>query len=203
MNILFITQFLSTTKGGGEYLFSLIVNLLASKGHKIWIITHKIKEEDYSHFHKNITIVFVSSINYEGGLPTSFVDNIKFVIYSLIEGMRLIKSKKIDIIHSNNFAPALSSSILSSITRCPHITALWDIFSLCGNDFWKKWAKQKNISILHSFLGPRFEKLILHMHHHAIHTVSNMSKDDLIKFGAKKPIFVIKPSIEMHECKVA
>ena len=199
MNILLVTQFLSTTKGGGEYVFSLIANGLASRGHKVWIITHRIENEEYSNFHKNVTIEFVSSIKYEGGLPPSFSDNIKFVLQAMMKGSRLIKKEKIQLIHSNNFSPALSSSILSYLTGVPHVTAMWDIFSLCGDNYWTKWGNQKGVSKLHVFLGPRFEKLILKMRHSAIHTISRASEEDLVKFGSTKPIFVIDPTINLME----
>lgn len=196
MRILLLTQFLSSTKGGGEYLFNLMANAMAKKGHKVWIITHKVENEDYSQFHKNVKIEFVSSIKYEGGLPPTFKENIGFVLQAVVKGLWLIRKEKIELIHSNNFSPALSSSILSYLTRCPHITAVWDIFSLCGDNYWNKWAEQKGVSRLHAFLGPRFEKMILHIRHAAIHTISKASRDDLLKFGASKPIHIISPSIE-------
>ncbi|MGI0057524.1 MAG: glycosyltransferase family 4 protein, partial [Nitrosarchaeum sp.] len=123
MNILLITQFLSTTKGGGEYLFSIMANELAKKGHKIWIITHKIENENYENFHNNITIIFASSVKYEGGLPPTIHENVKFICSSFFKGLKLIKQEKIDLIHSNNFSPAFAASLISSFTKCPHITA--------------------------------------------------------------------------------
>ena len=101
MNILLISQFLSTTKGGGEYVFSLIANGLAKRGHKVWIITHRIENEDYSNFHKNVRIEFVSSIKYEGGLPPSFRDNINFVLQVIVKGLQIISKEKIELIHSS------------------------------------------------------------------------------------------------------
>jgi len=199
MKILFITQFLSTTKGGGEYLFSIMANELAKKGHRIWIITHKIEGENYKNLHKNITIHFASSIKYEGGLPPSIKENISFVFEAFRYGKKLIKIQKIDIIHSNNFTPALASSWISYFTKCPHVTALWDVFSLCGKNYWKKWAKQKNVSRVYAILGSRFEKMILSLRHDAIHTISNTSRNDLLEFGAKKPIHIISPTIENNK----
>jgi len=199
MKILLITQFLSTTKGGGEYLFSLMANQLAKNGHKIWIITHKIENEDYTNFHKNVRIHFMSPIKYEGGLPPSIKENISFILSAFWTGLKLVKKEKIDLIHSNNFSPAFSASLISSFTQCPHITAMWDIFSLCGKNFWSKWAKQKNVSKFHAFVGKRFEKMILKLNHKAIHTISEATKDDLLKFGAKKPIHIILPAIETLE----
>ncbi|MGI0011636.1 MAG: glycosyltransferase family 4 protein [Nitrosopumilaceae archaeon] len=195
MNVLLLTQFLSTTKGGGEYVFSVIANALANRGHNVWIITHKIENEDYTHFHKNVRILLVSSIRYEGGLPPSFKDNIKFVFISVWLGLQLIKKENIELIHSNNFSPALAGSILSYLMFKPHITTVHDIFSLCGKKFWNMWGKQSNISKFNVLLAPLFEKMMVRLTHHAIHTVSEATKDDLIKFGAKKPIYVIHNTV--------
>ena len=35
MNVLLLTQFFSTTRGGGEYVFSMIAQLLAEKGNNV------------------------------------------------------------------------------------------------------------------------------------------------------------------------
>lgn len=197
MNIILLSQFFSITRGGGEHVFSLIAKNLANNGHKVWIITNKISNEHYE-FHKNIELIFVKpDLEYKGGLPSSFIDNIRYSVNVIITGLKLIKDKKIDIIHSNNFSPALAGSILSYLTHKPHITSVWDIFSLCGNDYWHRWTKQTKVSKMYAFFGPRFEKLILRLPHTAIHTISEASKEDLIKFGAIKPIYIIPPSIEL------
>jgi len=201
MNILLLTQFLSTTKGGGEYVFSVMANGLANRGHKVWIITHKIENEDYTQFHKNVKILFVSPIRYEGGLPPSFRDNIKFVLQATRKGLQLIKTEKIELIHSNNFSPALAGSILSNLTHRSHITTVHDVFSRCGKKYWEMWGKQSNISRFNVLLAPFFEKMIIRLKHDAIHTVSEATKDDLIKFGAKKPIYVIHNTIRSSKIK--
>jgi len=196
MKILLLTQFFSTTKGGGEYVFSIIAKTMAENNHKIWIITNKILGESYTS-HKNIQIIFVPpTIEYKGGLPPTFSENLKYLLNAVKKGKQIIKKEKIDIIHSNNFSPALAGSILSFLTSKPHITAVWDIFTLCGKNYWKRWVEQENVSKIHAFLGPRFEKLILKIPSKAIHTISEATNNDLKKFGAKKPIYVIFPSIE-------
>jgi len=44
VNILLLSQFFSTTRGGGEYVFSTIAKKLAEKDNKVWVITNKIKK---------------------------------------------------------------------------------------------------------------------------------------------------------------
>ncbi|MHB8545763.1 MAG: glycosyltransferase family 4 protein [Nitrosotalea sp.] len=195
MNVLLLTQFFSTTRGGGEYIFSLIADQLAKNGHKVWIITNKITGEDYP-THANIKIIFVKpNLEYQGGLPPGIIDNLRYSINTMLTGRKIIKNEKIDMMHSNNFAPALAGSVLSSITGRPHITAIHDIFSLCGKNYWNMWGNQANVSKINVILAPFFERLMIKLRYDGIHTVSEATKDDLEKFGAKKPIYVIPNSI--------
>jgi len=196
MNVLLLSQFFSTTRGGGEYVFSLIAKKLVENNHNVWIITNKIKGEEYN-VNQNLRFVFVPpTLEYKGGLPPKFSDNVKFTINAVIKGLKIIKKEKIDLIHSNNFSPALAGSILASLSSKPHITTIHDIFSLEGKDYWKKWAKQNNVSRINSWLGPYFEKFMINFKFNCVHTGSNATRGDLIKFGVKKPIYVIPYTIE-------
>lgn len=201
MNILILSQFFSTTKGGGEYVFNTLTKSLAKHNHRIWVITNKIKNENYEEI-QNVHYVFVPPlIEYKGGLPPTFSENIRYVFAALRKGLSIINKEKIDLIHSNNFSPALTGSILSSLTSTPHLTTVHDVFSLCGKDYWKKWGEQNDVSRLNVLLAPFFEKLIIKLKHKATHTVSNATKEDLIQFGEKKPIYVIPNSIEIKDFK--
>ena len=203
MNILLLSQFFSTTRGGGEYVFSLIARNLAENGHRVFVITNKISGEDYKD-QRNIHVTFVPpTLEYKGGLPPGFADNVKYFINATWTGLRIIKQEKIDIIHSNNFAPALAGSMLATLTSRPHITTVHDIFSLCGKNYWKKWGEQSDISRMNVWLAPFFEKLMIKLRYDCIHTVSDATKEDLIKFGAKKPIHVIHNTIESNQIQGA
>jgi len=160
MKILLLTQFLSTTKGGGEHVFALMGKLLAKSGNKVWIITNKIKNEEYE-YHKNLKIIFVPpTLEHKGGLPPGFKDNLLYCTFALRKGISIIKKERIDIIHSNNFTPAFTGSLLSLLTSKPHVTTIHDVFSLY-KDFWKHWAKQENVSKLNVLLAPLFERLMI------------------------------------------
>jgi len=200
MNVLLLSQFFSITRGGGEYVFHSIAKKLAENGHNVFVITNKIKNEKYLEESK-IKLIFVPpTLEYKGGLPPTFSDNIKYTLNAVRKGRKIIKTEEIDLIHSNNFAPALAGSILSQITSKPHITTIHDIFSLGGKDFWKKWGEQSDISKLNVKIGPFFEKILVKLKHNCIHTVSEATKDDLIKFGVKKPIYVIPNFIQNQPC---
>ena len=199
MNILLLSQFFSTTKGGGEYVFQTIAKEMVQNGHKVWVITNNIKGETYQES-KNLKIIPVSpTIQYKGGLPPLFSDNIRYVINTFQKGRDIIKNQKMDIIHSNNFSPALAGSLLSTFTKTPHITTIHDIFSIYDKDFWRKWTEQSNVSSTNAKLVPFFEKLMMRFKFDCIHTVSNATKNDIQKIGTTKPIHVISNCIQDEE----
>ena len=196
MNILLLSQFFSTTKGGGEYVFKIIAKVMAENGHKVWVITNNVKGEQYQES-ENLKIIPVSpTIQYKGGLPPSFTDNIRYTLNSFQKGKSIIKNEKIDIIHSNNFSPALAGSLLSTFTKTPHVTTIHDIFSIYDKNFWRKWAKQSNVSSTNAILVPFFEKLMTKFRFNCIHTVSNATKNDIQKIGRTKPIHIIPNCIQ-------
>ena len=174
----------------------MIAKMLAKNGHRVWVITNKMTDETYDN-QDNIQINFVKpDLEYRGGIPLGFLDNLRYSFNAFFAGLSLIKKEKIDIIHSNNFSPSLVGSSLSLFTSKPHIMTVHDVFSLYDKDFSKKWAQQANVSKASSMLIPFFEKLMIHFRHSIMHTVSDATKDDLKKLGEKKPIYVIENSVE-------
>jgi len=196
LKILLLSQFFSSTRGGGEHLFYIIAKKLVENNHQVWVVTNKIEDENYPII-KNLKIIFVPPVlKYQGGLPPSIKDNMQYWINAVKVGKKIIKENGIEIIHSNNFTPSLVGGTLSLLTSKVHITSIWDIFSLCGCDYWKKWVSQTGVPKINQFLGPIFEKIVLKSKSNAFHTISEASKEDIIQFGGKKPIYTISPIIE-------
>ena len=180
-------------------MFKLLASSLVKNNHKVWIITNKIREEKYEQ-KENLNIIFVKpTLSYDLGRLPTFSDNIRYTFNAVREGLKVIKKEKIDVIHSNNFAPALAGSILSSITSKPHVLTIHDVFSLCGRNYWKKWGAQSDVSKINVMVSPIFEKWIIRLKHDCIHTVSDATRDDLVKFGSKKPIHVIHNSVSSRQ----
>ncbi|MCV0373499.1 MAG: glycosyltransferase family 4 protein [Nitrosarchaeum sp.] len=196
MNVLLVSQFFSTTKGGGEYVFKTIAELLAQNGHKVWVITNNVRGEKYQES-ENLKIVRVGpTLQYKGGIPPTFLDNIRYAINAFQKGISIIRNHRIEIIHSNNFSPALAGSMLSYFTRTPHITTIHDIFSIYDDKFWKKWQEQSDVSHTNARLVPFFEKMMMRFKIDCIHTVSEATKKDIEKIGTKKPICIIPNCIQ-------
>jgi len=196
LKVLLISQFLSATRGGGESVFSDIANGISEKGHKVFVITNRIEKEDYTKFNNNVKLIFISSLPYVAGYAPSLGEDFGFIFKAIKKGFSLIRKEKIQLIHSNNFSPSFAGSILSSLTKVPHIICIHDVFSFCEKDYWKKSSKQPKVSKINAILGPLFENMIIKLSHNLIHTVSDASRDDLIKLGAKKPIRVIHNAIK-------
>ena len=168
---------------------------MVQNGHKVLVITNNVKGENYEES-ENLKIITVSpTIQYKGGLPPTFLDNIRYAINAFQKGRNIIKNQNIDLIHSNNFSPALAGSLLSNFTKKPHVITIFDIFSQNGKDFWKKWIKQTDVSKINAMLVPWFEKILMKIKHDAIYTISNASKYHIVKIHAKKPIYNIPPTI--------
>lgn len=195
MRVLLLSQFFSTTRGGGEYVFGLLAEKLAENGNEVWVVTSRIEGEHYAN-RKGINVVFVEpTLQYRGGMPAGISENARYAVNAVRAGRRIVREHGIEIIHSNNFAPALAGSLLSSLTSVPHITTIHDVFSMCGRDYWRRWGAQGNVSRLSVMLAPLFERLSVRLRMECIHTVSEASRDDLLRLGAKKPIHVIHNAV--------
>ena len=95
MNILLLSQFFSTTKGGGEYVFKTIAKVMVQNGHNVWVITNNVKDENYQNS-ENLKIILVNpTLEYKGGLPPTFIDNIRYSINAFQKGREIIKNQKI------------------------------------------------------------------------------------------------------------
>lgn len=196
LNIILLSQFFSTTKGGGEYIFKTIAKVMVENNHKIWVITNNVKGEIYEES-ENLKIIKINpTLEYKGGIPPTFLDNIRYVINAFQKGRKIIRNEKIDVIHSNNFSPAIAGSLISYFTKIPHITTIHDIFSFYDKEFWKKWAEQTKVSYTNARLVPFFEKQMMKLKIDCIHTVSDATKNDIQKIGTKKLVHTIPNCIQ-------
>jgi len=101
---------------------------MVQNGHNVWVITNNVKGEKYEEL-ENLRIITVNpTIEYKGGLPPTFLDNIRYTINTFKKGRNIIKNQNIDLIHSNNFSPALAGSLISYFTKTPHIITIFDNF---------------------------------------------------------------------------
>ena len=187
MNILYVSQWFSSSGGGGEVLFMQIARGIAEQGHNVHVISHKLadfNEDDIG----NVKIHRVNPLL--SNFPPSYFQNIGYILSATWLGLRIIKQHKIDVMHVNNFTPIIVGTILSKICKIPLVKTIHVVFCATPN-YWNNWSKQLNVSRFTSWVGPLFEKLTLKLPADIIHTVSNSTKMDLIKFNAKSKVKVI------------
>lgn len=201
MNILLLTQFFSATRGGGEVLFYLYAKELAKRGHRIYIIKHKLANElETITEDGNLLIYKINPIlEHKGGLPANFIHNLLYLINSVRLGKYLINKHKIDIIHANTYIPVFGGYILSKITRKPLVVTIHDVASAEGLNFWLKWFKQfGRLALLKSMVAYIAEVLTIKLPKH-IYTVSLQSKNDISIYTNKSTrIYVIENGLDIN-----
>ncbi|ALI37564.1 Alpha-D-kanosaminyltransferase [Candidatus Nitrosocosmicus oleophilus] len=187
MNILYITQWFSSEGGGGEVVFMNVARGMAKKGHKVDVISHILSNTVDEQIHG----LKIHRINpkLRNQLP-SISDNFLFMIRSLIEGIRIIRKNKIDLIHSNNFISVIVGKTLSKIFNIPLVTTIHYVYYQTP-ELWDKWAKQEGVSIFSKILGPFLEKMTIKINADAVHTVSKATYDDVKKINKKSKVVII------------
>jgi len=207
MNILLLTQFFSPTRGGGEIMFYQLADRLAKRGHKVFVIKHKMLSSDslrdnLNNLPSNVIICEINpAVEHKGGLPAGILQNILYVLNSIKTGLRVIKRNRIDIIHCNNYSPVFAGWLLSKLADIPLLVTIHDVASLYGYNFWKKWMQQfGRFSRIKAFIGYVSELLTIKLSRN-IHTVSETSKRDILQFNTKCNVYVIPNSLSLEHYK--
>ena len=207
MNILLLTQFFSPTRGGGEIMFYQLADRLARKGHKVFVIKHKVLGSDSSRDNLNtlpsnvIVYEIDPAVKHKGGLPAGVLQNFLYAFNSIKTGLKIIRGNRVDIIHSNNYSPVFAGWFLSKLTSIPLLVTIHDVASLHGHDFWEKWMRQfGRISKIKAFIGYVSELLTIKLSKN-IHTVSETSKKDILSFNSKCNVYVIPNSLNLEYYK--
>ena len=200
INILYLTQFFSVTRGGGEVVFYNLAEEMARRGHYVHVISHQIKNLKENNLNGMINMHRIKPIlENKGGEVPSITQNMMYIINAILKGSQIIRQQKIDIIHANQLSPVIAGSILAKFHKIPIIITIHDVVTTSSSYSWKNWAAQKNVSRASSIIGPFFEKITVSVPVDIIHTVSNASKEDLVKFNTKASIIrVIPPGIDLR-----
>jgi len=197
MNILLLARLFTIKEGGASRLFVQLAELLAGRGHNVWVITSKWKNLPVPN-HKNIKIIFISpSRHYQNNQQGNIKDAICDGFSAIKVGYSLIKKEKISIIHSELKLLTVIGLILSQLTSRPHIWTIHNV-TLTNKEYVKELLKQ-GYSKWWVFSRSMFIKIITKMNYSAIHAVSENTKKDIINLGIKKPIYVIPLGIPIKK----
>jgi glycosyltransferase involved in cell wall biosynthesis len=198
MRILYVSQWLSDIGGGGEIVLRDLAYGMIQYGHYVDVIsqchidTRDMAVTDRLSIHRIKPVL-------RGPPPPTLRQNAGYIINGILQGSRIIRQHKIDVIHSNNLSSAVIGLVLSKIFSVPLVITIHILFADSKKNFWKEWGNQPNISRVVSIIAPLVEKLTARFNADAIHTVTNSTREDLIDFGAKSRIVVIYNGINLED----
>lgn len=202
MNLLYFTQFYyPAIFGGGEYIFYLITRELARRGHNVHVVCQKLINTSFYEEFAGVHIHRVGSdYAFAGTLPPTIGYNIGYLLHAFRKGRRLILEKrkqeaKFDLIHSNTFVPAFCGDLCSRLYHIPHIVTFHDVYQTHDTSFWNQWmSKQRTAPKYAAFAGKIVEKLVLKLRVRTFHTVSEMTKSDLLASGVDETRICVVPN---------
>lgn len=203
MNLLYFTQlFYPAIFGGGEYLFYLLTRSLSKRGHKTYVITQKLMGTSRREEFEGIEIIRIGSdFQFSGTLPPTISHNLAYLVGSVIGARRIIhtlkkEGKAIDLIHSNTYVPALAGQICGRLYNIPHIVTFHDVYQAQDTRFWNEWMRRsKTGTPFYASVAARWiEKIVLKMKPDMFHTVSEVSKCDLSRFGVSENKIQVIPN---------
>jgi glycosyltransferase involved in cell wall biosynthesis len=193
LRILYLTEFLSAVGGGGEIIFRNLAAEIANRGHKVHIVCHQSDnfwsgQNDLMKVHRISPAIILR----HGYFPSIF-QQIPYILNLIIEGAKLIKHNKIEIIHANTLTPAIAGSILGKICDIPTITTVHHMNNLIKFEYAirRGYLIQFYLSNLPKLL---LDKMIVHLPVKIIHAVSNSTKEDLIRFGIRTTKIAVIPN---------
>jgi glycosyltransferase involved in cell wall biosynthesis len=196
MNILYVSQWLSAVGGGGEVVFRDFAYGMTRFSHNVDVISQNHSDIVDEPTKENLNINRIGTILH-GPPPPSLRQNISFMISGIVQGARIIISKKVDIIHANNMSSAIIGATLAKLFSLPLVITIHSVYG--KNDFWKQWGSQPNVSRISSFIAPLAEKVTIRVKSDAIHTVTHSTKNDIIEFGAKSMVFVVHNGLKLDD----
>jgi glycosyltransferase involved in cell wall biosynthesis len=188
MNILYLTQFFSATRGGGPLVFYDLARSMSARGHNVHVVCN-LSTEDTAKYKNIIAHIVKPHLKEANQLPPSMYQNLAYLINSAIQGIKIIKKNKIEVIHTNAYTPAIAGSILRQLTGCPVICTIHDIFSGNESGGWSKWSEYNKLPKYYSLLGRILENVSLRMPCDMFHAVSKATMNDILS---------IKPNIHIN-----
>jgi glycosyltransferase involved in cell wall biosynthesis len=198
--LLFCQLFPPLTYGGGETLFWNIAKSLVSRGHEVYVITQKVRGVSESEVRAGVHILRVGRpVEYSGALTTNAFESLAYLVGAFVAGIRVASQRRVEIIHSNTYVPAIAGQVCASILRRKHVMTVHDVYLATMPWFRAKWRTQADVGFLARTLGPFLELALLRMPATVIHTVSDSSFRDLLQMRIKTRITVVPNSIDIGD----
>lgn len=199
MEILFLTEFLSAIGGGGAIAFSGYARQMGRRGHSVHIICRKSTNDELGP--REGSNVNIHRIDPEGNLRHGWfpgvIDQLFYIIHLVIEGARIMKTNKPDVIHGNTLSPAIAASILGLIYGIPVVTTFHHVAAVqMRRNQSTRWRGAMS-HLIHTLFRRLVEKSILSLPFDCVHSVSLTTAHDLRKIGYGGMIEVIPNGLEL------
>ncbi len=166
MNLLFVLDNYHPFKGGAETLFKNLAEGLVEKGHKVTVLTRRIKSTSTE---ENINGVKVVRINAGSRYLFTFL--------SIPKAISLAKDA--DIIHTTTFNSAFPAWLAAKLRKKASVITIHEVWL-------GKWREYTNMSWLNSFLHDILEKPIYLLDFDKHICVSESTKKQLLLSSKKK-----------------
>ena len=98
--------------------------------------------------------------------------------------------------------PTISGYICSKVFNIPHVITFHDVYQAQDSQFWKEWMRKtdQNTPFYAPTAARLIERIVLKMNPSVYHTVSDMSRNDLLKFRSpESKIQVIPNGIDIQD----
>ena len=167
MNILFVLENYFPHIGGVEIVFKNLCEGLAKKGHKIDVITHRLKGTKRFERVNGVNIHRISCLH----------SRYLFTFFSIPKTLKF--AKKTDIIHTTTFNAAFPAWLASRLRKKKCIITIHEVWV-------GKWDKLTEMNWLDAKLHDFLERLIYLLNFDKYIAVSNSTQKQLIDIGIKK-----------------
>jgi glycosyltransferase involved in cell wall biosynthesis len=192
MNILYLTQFFSGSRGGAPLLFFDFAKSFAQRGNNIHIICNVTTEQELTNIHIHKVKPHLPDSNQ---VPTTILPNLQYITSALIRGISIIDKYEIDIVHTNSLIPVIVGGILGKLKGVPVVASIHDVFTGDNSSRWKKWLEVNRLPNYYHIFGELMERVSLSMPKDVIHTLSQSSYNDIHNIKPNAKIKVIPPSV--------
>lgn len=196
MRILYLTEYFSSGSGGGEIVFFNMARSMLERGHEVTVICKKMMESQTEEVPCAEIYRISPKTEHKGALPSSISQNLWFIANAIMTGIMVIRSRKIQLIHTNSYSSIIAGSILGKLHGIPVIATIHDIFTTSSPNSWKTWAAYNNLGWIHMTAGYLLERLMVNMPLVMIHAVTNATQRDILRLNERARVRVIPNGID-------
>jgi len=177
MKILFVLENYMPHIGGAEVLFKNLAEGLVKKGHKINIVTHRIKGTKSFEVINGVNVYRINCLH----------SRYWFSIFSIPAVLKL--ARKADIIHTTTYTGTLPAIIASKILRKPSVITVLEILG-------KNWQKFGGMGFFSAKMHQFLEWIIMKLKFDFFVSISNSTESSVLRYVHKKKSSVVYPAVD-------